>query len=114
MSTGIPDEIQYKNISAEEFSKTDFTKVTLVDLREKDELVVSGIEGVINVPFSSFPNGLDEQLRMHFIRISEYGLKEPVMNFCRWKRLTELYRQKSERKILLQQTTIRPGFLPER
>ena len=53
-------DLSYKNIIAEEFSKLDFQKVTLVDLREPDELIVSGIEGAINVPFSQFPKGLDD------------------------------------------------------
>lgn len=53
-------DLSYKNITAEEFSKLDFQKVTLVDLREPDELIVSGIEGAINVPFSQFPKGLDD------------------------------------------------------
>ena len=35
-------------------------KATLVDLREPDEVLVSGIEGAINMPFSSFPKGIDE------------------------------------------------------
>ena len=52
-------EIEVKNISAEEFSKLDFSKVTLLDLREKDEVLVSGIEGAINVPFSQIGSGLD-------------------------------------------------------
>lgn len=50
---------EFKRISAEEFAKLDFSKVTLVDLREPDELIVSSIEGAINVPFSSFASKLD-------------------------------------------------------
>lgn len=52
-------EKEYKNITAEEFAKLDFSKVSLVDLREPDELIVSEIEGAINIPFSTFPKGLD-------------------------------------------------------
>ena len=51
---------EYIDITAEEFDKVDFSKVTLVDLREPDELIISGIEGAINVPFSKFPNGLSD------------------------------------------------------
>ena len=54
------EEITYKNINAEDFARLDFSKVTLVDLREPDEVLVSGIEGAINIPFSSFPKGLDD------------------------------------------------------
>ena len=54
------DETIYKDITAEEFSKVDFDSVTLVDLREPDELIVSGIEGAINIPFSTFPKGIDD------------------------------------------------------
>ncbi len=53
-------ETVYKNISAEEFAKIDRKNVTLVDLREPDELIVSGIGEAINLPLSQFPKGLDE------------------------------------------------------
>ena len=49
----------FKRISAEEFAKLDFRKVTLVDLREPDEVLVSGIDGAINIPFSGFASKLD-------------------------------------------------------
>lgn len=45
-------EIEVKNISAEEFAKLDFNKVTLLDLRDENEVLVAGIEGAINIPFS--------------------------------------------------------------
>ena len=31
-----------------------------MDLRELDEVIVSGIEGAISIPFSSFPKGIDD------------------------------------------------------
>ncbi|MBO4910793.1 MAG: DsrE/DsrF/DrsH-like family protein [Lachnospiraceae bacterium] len=65
-------ENEYKNITAEEFAKLDFSKVTLVDLREPDELIVSGIESAINIPFSKFPKGLDVIPK-----------SKPVYVFCR-------------------------------
>lgn len=40
-------DLSYKNITAEEFSKLDFQKVTLVDLREPDELAVDQSAGYI-------------------------------------------------------------------
>ena len=49
----------FKRISAENFAMLDFSTVTLVDLREPDELIVSSIEGAINIPFSSFATKLD-------------------------------------------------------
>ena len=52
-------EQEVQTISAKEFSEADLTAVTVVDVREKDEVLVHPIEGAINVPFSSFPNGLD-------------------------------------------------------
>lgn len=50
----------YRNITAQDFADLDFEKVTLVDLREPDEIIVSGIENALNIPFSGFPKGLDE------------------------------------------------------
>lgn len=47
-------------VSAEDFAALDYTKVTLVDVREPDELLISQIDGALNIPFSTFPNGLDE------------------------------------------------------
>lgn len=58
------DVKEVREISAEEFAKLDLsgagTAFTLVDLREPDELIVSGISGAVNVPFSKFPQGLDD------------------------------------------------------
>ena len=63
---------QYKHISAEEFSKLDFNSVTLLDLREPDEVLVSGIEEAVNLPFSGGFGALDT--------IPE---DKPVVVFCR-------------------------------
>ena len=49
----------YKHITAEEFVKLDFIKITIVDLREPDEVLVKGFEGAINIPFSDFYSKLD-------------------------------------------------------
>lgn len=54
------EETQVKNISAQDFAKLDFSKVTLLDLREADEVLVSGIEGAINIPFSQVSKRLDD------------------------------------------------------
>ena len=35
------DEIEVKNISAEDFAELDFSKVTLLDLREKKLIMLS-------------------------------------------------------------------------
>ncbi len=65
-------ENTYKTITAEEFAKLDFSKYTLVDLREPDELVVSGIENAINIPFSRFATALDTVPK-----------DKPVIVYCR-------------------------------
>ena len=49
----------FKRISAEAFAALNFDAVTLVDLREPDEVLVSGIDGAVNLPFSQGFSGLD-------------------------------------------------------
>lgn len=66
------EETRIKRISAEEFAALDFSKVTLLDLREKDEVLVKGIDGAINVPFSQIATGL-----------SQLPQDKPVYVFCR-------------------------------
>ncbi len=66
------EEVSYKTVTPEAFSKLDHAAVTLVDLREPDEVLVHGIEGAINIPFSQFATRLDEIPR-----------KKPVYVFCR-------------------------------
>lgn len=65
------EDEEFKRISAEEFLALDLSKVTLVDLREPDELIVASIPGAINLPFSTFPKGLDDLPR-----------DKPVVVFC--------------------------------
>ena len=65
-------ESAYKHISAEEFANIDHDKVTLVDLREPDELLVSGIDSAINIPFSG---GFD--------KLDTIPKDKPVIVFCR-------------------------------
>ena len=62
----------YKHITAEEFAKMDYKAVTIVDLREPDELLVSGIDGAINIPFSG---GFD--------KLDTIPKDKPVIVFCR-------------------------------
>ena len=66
------EEIEVKSISAEEFAGLDFSKVTLLDLREEDEVLVSGIEGAVNIPFSQIGS-----------RLSSVPKELPVYVFCR-------------------------------
>ena len=66
------DVEEFGRISAEEFSKLDFNTVTLLDLREPDEVLVSGIEGAINIPFSA---GFD--------KLDSVPKDKPVIAFCR-------------------------------
>ncbi len=51
--------MSYKNIKATDFAALDLSTVTVVDLREPDEVLVKGIAGAINIPFSSFYTQLD-------------------------------------------------------
>lgn len=66
------EETEVKNVTAEEFAKVDFSKVTLLDLREPDEVLVAGIEGAINIPFSQISK-----------RLSDLPTEKPVYAFCR-------------------------------
>ena len=50
----------YKNITATDFAAFDFSKITIVDLREPDEVLVKGFDGAVNIPFSEFYSKLDE------------------------------------------------------
>lgn len=65
-------EEEYKTISAEEFAALDYSGYTLVDIREPDELLISGIDGAINAPFSRFPGNLDSIPK-----------DKPVIIYCR-------------------------------
>ncbi|MBQ8163045.1 MAG: DsrE/DsrF/DrsH-like family protein [Clostridia bacterium] len=60
MSINETEELEVKNISAEDFAKLDFSRVTLLDLREEAEVLVAGIDGAINIPFSQTARRLDE------------------------------------------------------
>ena len=51
------DEI--KHISVEEFSKLDRSSLTLVDLREPDQVLLGTIKGAINIPVSRIGNELE-------------------------------------------------------
>ena len=62
----------YKHLSPEAFAELDFKTVTLLDLREPDEVLISGIEGALNLPFSGGFGKLDSIPR-----------DKPVVVFCR-------------------------------
>lgn len=49
-----------KRITAEQFHALDLSSVTPADVREPDGVLVSGIDGAVNLPFSKFPQGLGE------------------------------------------------------
>lgn len=66
------EELTFKHISANDFAKLDFKKYTLVDLREPDEVLVSGIEGAVNIPFSQ---GFD--------KFDDIPKDKPVVVYCR-------------------------------
>lgn len=70
--TMMSNEETFRHISAEEFSGLDFSTVTLLDLREPDEVLVSGIDGAINLPFSA-----------GFEKLDAVPKDKPVIVFCR-------------------------------
>ena len=65
-------ENEVKSISAEEFAKLDHSSVTLLDLREPDEVIVSGFADALNIPFGDIGKRLDEVPK-----------DRPVYVFCR-------------------------------
>lgn len=68
----IMEETEIKHISVEEFAKLDFSQVILLDLRETDEVLVAGIAGAINIPFSQIGKKLDD-----------LPVDKPIYVFCR-------------------------------
>lgn len=66
------EELAVRNISIDDFAKLDFSKVTLLDLREEDEVLTGGIEGALNIPFSQISS-----------RLSSVPKNLPVYVFCR-------------------------------
>ena len=63
---------ELKRISAEQFAALDHSTVTLLDLREKAEVLVAGIDSAINIPFSEIGKRLDTVPK-----------DKPVYVFCR-------------------------------
>ena len=47
-----------KNITAEDFIALGKSGVTILDIREKDDVLVSPIDGAVNIPFSEITSGL--------------------------------------------------------
>ena len=62
----------FSRITPEEFAKLNPAAVTLVDLREPDEVLVSGIPEALNMPFS-----------MGFAQFETIPQDKPVIVFCR-------------------------------
>lgn len=50
---------EFKRISAEDFLRLDTSGVTLLDLREPDEVLIDSIPNAVHAPFSKFPGNLD-------------------------------------------------------
>ena len=63
---------EFKRITAEEFAALDFGAYTLLDLREPDEVLVHGIEGALNLPFSQIGT-----------QLSTVPNDKPVVVYCR-------------------------------
>ncbi|WP_125979927.1 DsrE/DsrF/DrsH-like family protein [Bifidobacterium goeldii] len=61
-----------KRITPAAFAALDFSTVTLLDLREPDEVLVHGIDGAINIPFNQIGK-----------RLSQVPQDKPVIVFCR-------------------------------
>ena len=54
------EEVEIKSVSADDFLALDRDKITVVDVREPDEVLIHGISGAINLPFSTFPEGMED------------------------------------------------------
>lgn len=54
------EELEVKEISAQEFSDLDFNKITIIDAREPDEVLIHEIEGALNIPFSKIGTDLNK------------------------------------------------------
>ena len=63
------DEI--KHISVEEFLKLERNKLTLLDLREPDQVLLGAVEGAVNIPFSRIGKELEKLPK-----------EKPVYVFC--------------------------------
>ena len=51
---------EIRTVSAAAFTELDKNNITVVDVREPDEILVHPVGNTINVPFSDFPKGLDD------------------------------------------------------
>ena len=72
------EEVEVKEISAQEFADLDFSKITIVDAREPDEVLIHEIEGALNIPFSKI--GTD---------LNKVSKDKPVYVICRTGDLSE-------------------------
>ena len=72
------EETVIGNISAEDFIKLDKSGVTVLDVREKDDVLINKLEGAVNLPFSKITSG-----------ISEIDKTKPVYVICRTGDLSE-------------------------
>ena len=70
------DEI--KHISIEDFVKLDRNSLTLLDLREPDQVLLGAVEGAVNIPFSRIGKELEKLPK-----------EKPVYVFCREGSLSE-------------------------
>ena len=69
------DADDYRHIDANEFAHLDTSSVTLLDLREPDEVLVHPIAGAINIPFGNIGHIGDA--------LSDIPKSKPVVVFCR-------------------------------
>ncbi|NMM99779.1 pyridine nucleotide-disulfide oxidoreductase [Bifidobacterium sp. DSM 109958] len=66
------DDEEFRRIGPEEFDRLDRSTVTLLDLREPDEVLVHGFADAINIPFDQIST-----------KLSQVPAGKPVVVFCR-------------------------------
>lgn len=52
-------EAKFKTVGVEEFARLNPSEYKLIDLREPDAMLIGGIPGAVNIPFSRFADQLD-------------------------------------------------------
>ena len=72
------EETIIKHISAADFAAVDKSGITVLDLREQDEVLIKKLDGALNIPFSKFTS-----------RLSEVDKTKPVYVICSTGDLSE-------------------------
>lgn len=61
-----------RQVAADKVPEIDFSEITVVDLREKDEFIISALDGAVNIPFSEIGQ-----------KIYTIPKDKPVLVYCR-------------------------------